>query len=98
MSSFSGPALNHRFSASTSSKDQRKAPRKEVGTDAWIRSGFAVRPCKIVDLSDTGVQITISTAQTVAGTFMFLLSRSGGSGRPARVKWRRGTHIGAEFL
>ena len=94
----SGPALNHRFSLSEKSRDQRKAPRKKMGTDAWIRTGFAVRPCKIVDLSDTGVQITISSAQTVSSTFMFLLSRSAGSGRQARVKWRRGTLIGAEFL
>ena len=95
---YSQPALSYRFSANTSAKDQRKAPRKKVSADAWIRSGFAVRPCKIVDLSDTGVQIRISTAQTVSSNFTFLTSRDAGSGRPARVRWRRGTQIGAEFL
>jgi hypothetical protein len=93
-----GAVLTHRFRAKTSSKDQRRAARVRVGSDAWIRGGFAVLPCKVIDLSDTGVQIRLSTPQVVPDTFTFLTSRSAGSGRSARVKWRRGTQIGAEFL
>ena len=96
--SYFGPALSQKFKSNTRSKDQRRAARKKVGADAWIRNGFAIRPCQIVDLSDTGVQITLSTAQPVSSTFTFLMSRNSGSGRNARVKWRRGTQIGAEFL
>jgi hypothetical protein len=52
----------------------------------------------VVDLSDTGVQITISAAETIPGMFTFLMSRDAGVGRRARVKWRRGSQIGAEFI
>lgn len=96
--SYFGPALSQKFKSNAGSKDQRRAARKKVGADAWIRNGFAIRPCQIVDLSDTGVQIRLSTAQPVSSTFTFLMSRSSGSGRNARVKWRRGTQVGAEFL
>jgi hypothetical protein len=93
-----GAVLSCTFRANTGAKDQRRATRMRVGSDAWIRGGFAVLPCKVIDLSDTGVQIRLSTAQLVPNTFTLLTSRSAGAGRPARVKWRRGTQIGAEFL
>jgi hypothetical protein len=34
----------------------------------------------------------------VPGTFTLLMSRQAGSGRRARVIWRRGSQIGAEFV
>ena len=81
-------------------KEHRKATRKPVGATAWIRldGGFAVRPCKVIDLSDTGVRFTIDAADTVAGMFIFSTSRDTRSGRRARVKWRRGSQIGGEFI
>jgi hypothetical protein len=82
------------------SKNQRRAPRRSLGQDAWIRldGGFATRPCKVTDLSDTGVQITIADAETLRNEFTLLLSRTAGSGRRARIRWRRGSKIGAEFV
>lgn len=55
-------------------KDQRRAIRKKVRAQhAWIRlDGFAVRPCAVVDLSDTGVQIEVGKTQLVPKTFTFL--------------------------
>jgi hypothetical protein len=81
-------------------KDQRRASRRKSGVKAWIGldGGFAVRPCSVIDLSDTGVQITIDAPDSVPSIFNFLMSRTAGSGRRARVKWRRGSQIGAEFL
>ena len=48
-------------------RENRKAPRRKVGTDGWIRleGGFAVRSCKVVDLSTTGVQINVNGAEVV---------------------------------
>lgn len=82
------------------SRDQRKAGRWKSGERAWIRldGGFAVRPCRVIDLSDTGVQISVSAALVVSNTFTFLVSRDAGTGRRARVKWRSGSRIGAEFV
>jgi len=79
-------------------KEQRRASRRKVSTNAWIRldGGFAVRPCSVIDLSDTGVQISVSAAESVPSTFTFVMSRTA-SGRRARVVWRHGSQIGAEF-
>lgn len=81
-------------------KDYRKSRRRNIGARAWIRfdEGFAVRPCRLVDLSETGVRIELDTPQIVAGRFSLLLRRDAAPGRPCRVKWRRGTLIGAEFI
>lgn len=80
-------------------RDQRKATRKKVGANAWIRlgGGFATRPCSVTDISDTGVQITVLDAEPLPNEFSLLMSR-GGAGRRARVKWRRGSKVGAEFI
>jgi hypothetical protein len=87
------------YSTPRKSKDPRAAQRKKLGTTAWIRpdGGFSVRPCTIVDLSDTGVKILIDSPHTVSEQFSLLLSREG-HGRQCRVKWRRGSQIGAKFV
>jgi hypothetical protein len=91
-------SMNSRFgSGGGRSKDHRRASRKKVGSKAWIRDGFAVRPCTLVDLSDTGVQISVGKTEIVPKTFTFLMSRNSPTGRRAQIKWRRGTQIGAEF-
>jgi hypothetical protein len=51
----------------------------------------------VVDLSDTGVQISIDAAKSAPSTATFLTSRTA-VGRRTVVKWRRGSQIGAEFL
>jgi hypothetical protein len=68
--------------------------------NAWIRldGGFAVRSCSVANLSDSGVQISVDAAQTIPSTFTLLMSRNAGKGQRARIKWRRGSQIGAEFL
>jgi hypothetical protein len=80
-------------------KELRKATRRKVSVNGFIRpdGGFAVRPCTIIDLSDTGVQISITEPRSVPNTFTFMTSRTG-TGRRATVKWRRGSQIGAQFL
>jgi hypothetical protein len=52
----------------------------------------------VADLSATGVQITIAGAEALPNEFTLLMSQNAGAGRRARVKWRRGSKIGAEFL
>ena len=87
------------FSTAQKSKDARVATRKKLGSTAWIRpdGGFSERACSVIDLSDTGVKLSIDALQTVSGQFSLLLSREG-QGRKCRVKWRRGSQIGAMFV
>jgi hypothetical protein len=93
-----GHALTHTFSALRKSGDQRTTARRKIGAEGWIRTGFAVRPCRIVDLSETGVRIRLASVASVPKTFALLTSRNAGAGRAAEVKWRRGMEIGAKFV
>ena len=81
-------------------KELRKTPRAAVGSKAWIRfdDGFSVRACRLVDLSGTGIRIVVDAPRDVADRFSLLLSRDAAPGRRCRIKWRKGSEIGAEFV
>jgi hypothetical protein len=81
-------------------REDRKAKRSRSGTKAWIRpdEGFSVRPCVIADLSSTGVQLVVDSPSIVSPTFMLLMTRDARQGHRCRVKWRKGTRLGAEFV
>ena len=97
--SFFATARSH-YLPPTAKKDGRRNSRRRIGTAGWIRldGGFATRPCNVLDLSDTGVRISADGAATITGGFTFLLSRDRGARRRARVKWKQGSQIGAEFV
>ena len=81
-------------------KELRKEPRSKVGHKVWIRfdDGFSVRACKLVDLSGSGIRIKVDAPRDVAGLFSLMMTRNAAPGRRCRVKWRRGSEIGAEFV
>lgn len=87
------------YSTPRKSRDLRAAQRKKLGSKAWIRpdGGFSVQACTVMDLSDTGVRISVDAPQTVSEHFSLLLTREGRA-RKCRVKWRRGSNIGAMFV
>jgi hypothetical protein len=79
-------------------QDKRQSKRKPVDRAAYIRlGGFATRPCTVIDYSDSGVRISVDNAASVPAGFTLLFSKDS-EGRSARVKWRRGNQIGAEFI
>jgi hypothetical protein len=80
-------------------KEKRRSTRRLIRTEASIRfgGGFAARPCTVLDLSDIGVRIALAGSDEVPEAFTLFQSR-GAKGRAARVKWRRGNQIGAEFV
>lgn len=82
------------------SRDARKAGRVPVGTKAWIRfdDGFSVRACRVVDRSSRGVRLMVEAPHDVADQFRLLLTRSAAPGTRCRIKWRKGSEIGAEFV
>ena len=79
--------------------NKRRASRVKSGASAWLRldGGFAMRPCQVLDVSDTGVRIAVDPALRVPNDFVIVLSQ-GGQGRRAFVKWRNATQIGAQFV
>jgi hypothetical protein len=79
--------------------NKRRASRVKSGASAWLRldGGFAMRPCQLLDVSDTGVRIAVDPALRVPNDFVIVLSQ-GGQGRRVHVKWRNATQIGAQFV
>jgi hypothetical protein len=78
--------------------NRRAAPRRGCNGDAWIRleGSFGIWHCQLLNLSQTGVRLSIANAHKIPNTFILLLSKDS-AGRLAHVKWRRGTQIGAEY-
>jgi len=77
--------------------DRRAALRRGYNDDAWIRvGGSLLRQCRVIDLSRTGVRLKITNADRIPDTFTLILSKNS-IGRPARLKWRCRTQIGAEY-
>jgi len=93
-------SLATKFNLRQASRDNRKSARTSHQTKAWIRldGGFAVRPCVLVDLSNTGARLRVEAPQVVPKQISLLLSRYSVKGRRCQVKWRRGVHVGVEFL
>jgi hypothetical protein len=83
-----------------SDKDRRKGKRRSLGSQGWVRMdrSFAVLPCKILETSDTGVRISLDRSEGLTDEFTLLATRSATSGRRAKVKWRRGLQVGAQFV
>jgi hypothetical protein len=79
--------------------DRRRAPRRACDISAWIRAEgcFATLPCRVLDLSQTGVRLEIADAYRTPTRFVLLWSKNR-TGIHATMKWRRSNQIGAEFL
>jgi PilZ domain len=82
----------------TAREDKRRAPRRGYNVTAWIRQEdrFGVHECRVLDLSRSGVRLALVDAYRVPESFVLFLVKNG-RGQQARVKWRRGTLIGAGF-
>jgi hypothetical protein len=81
-------------------QNRRAASRHRYdGCDTWIQAeGSLTRPCQVLDLSRTGIRLAVSNADSLPNTFTVMLSKSSGGYRPARVRWRHGNEVGAEFF
>jgi PilZ domain-containing protein len=77
--------------------ERRRSARSTIAARAWIRldDGFAVRPCRVIDLSPTGARLSVEGE--ITKSFAFLQSLNS-AGRKARIKWRRGNQVGIEFI
>jgi hypothetical protein len=80
--------------------EQRQVPRHRVHCPAWVDvgDGAHVRSCKLWDVSDTGVRITIDAPHEVPMEFSLILSADGGIRRRCRIIWRSDNQIGARYL
>lgn len=80
--------------------ERRDSPRLAVKYPAYVREDFGARPrrCTIVDISTTGIGLSLDRDRDWPQEFLFQLSETGRSTRRCRVMWRSGRRIGARFL
>jgi PilZ domain-containing protein len=92
------PGPDHQWPQSRR-QERRRSPRRNSNTAGWIRldGSFAIRECKLVDVSTAGVRLCIPFAGKIPGTFTLLFSKKA-QGHRVRVVWRRGNQIGAKFV
>jgi hypothetical protein len=83
-------------------KENRRAAlrhRYDDGSSTRIQvEGSLTRSCQVLDLSRTGVRLAVTNAHSLPNIFTLMLSNNSGGYRTARVKWRRGNEVGAEFF
>ena len=91
---------NERQSFGGLTKDRRKIKRRSPRSQAWVRfeGSFAVRAYDVIDISNGGVRLVMNRPDSLSGEFTLMTSRTDSCRRRARILWRRGTQIGAEFL
>lgn len=82
----------------TTREDKRRAPRRGYNVNAWIRqeNRFGFHECRVLDLSRSGARLALVDAYRIPESFVLFLAKHD-AGQQARVKWRRGSQIGAEF-
>jgi PilZ domain-containing protein len=90
---------NHQQRPQNVRQDRRRSPRRNLDTAGWIRldGSFAIRECKIVDVSTAGVRLCIPFAGKIPETFTLLFSKNA-QGHRVRIVWRRSNQIGAKFV
>lgn len=77
-----------------------RVPRRQVDKEAWIvlDNSFALRPCKIVDMSDQGARLDLDAADRLPKFFSLTFSRSSRAGRRCEIRWKRGRTVGVKFV
>lgn len=77
-----------------------RVPRRKVDKEAWIvlENSFALRPCKIVDMSEQGARLELDAAERLPKFFDLTFSRGSRAGRRCEIRWRRGRTVGVKFV
>lgn len=77
-----------------------RPPRARRNQEAWLVAdeGFALRPCKVTDLSDGGARLELDVAERLPKFFRLIFSRTTRAGPQCEMRWRRGRSVGVKFL
>jgi hypothetical protein len=81
-------------------RDNRRSPRRVVVEDAWIidkRGGWSLIDCIIRDISAGGAKLEIDPTLEIPTCFDLLLEKELQI-IPVRIRWRRRSFMGVEFM
>jgi hypothetical protein len=79
--------------------EQRRSPRANVQFPAWldIGNGSALRDCTVLDVSEDGARIRVTSPAELPREFYLVLSKKG-TRRRSRLTWRSGGEVGVSYL
>jgi hypothetical protein len=71
-----------------------------VDRRAWLVTDrdFGLRPCTVVDMSDTGARLKIGETERLPRHFGLTFSPSTRDGLRCEIRWRRGRSVGLRFV
>jgi hypothetical protein len=80
--------------------EQRRSMREQVNFPAWIELGLRSqrRDCTVLDVSDGGARIALSSRDAPSKEFWLVFSKDGTRRRRCRVIWRSADQIGVSYL
>jgi hypothetical protein len=80
--------------------EQRRSRREPVYFPAWIASDADLQwhPCTVLDVSDGGARIMLSSRTRVPKEFWLVLTRDGTRRRRCEIAWRSDDQIGVSYL
>ena len=80
--------------------EQRRSLREHVQFPAWIDIGDGSQPrnCTVLDVSEDGARIMLSSTAELPKEFWLVLTKDGTRRRHCRMVWRTETQIGVEYL
>jgi hypothetical protein len=80
--------------------EQRRSIREQVQFPAWIGTGDNAQPreCTVVDVSDGGARIMVSSPIDLPREFWLLFTRDGKRRRRCRIAWQSDGQIGVAYL
>ncbi len=81
-------------------RQKTRPSRRRADKQAWLVADgdFALRPCTVVDMSDTGAKLTVDQSDRLPKHFNLTFSRGSRSGFRCEVRWKRGRSIGVKFV
>ena len=80
--------------------EQRRSMREHVHFPAWIEigDGSTRRECTVLDVSDGGARIMVSSLVRLPPEFWLVLSKDGSRRRRCRSVWRSDEQVGVTYL
>jgi PilZ domain len=80
--------------------ERRRSIREQVQIPAWIDAcdGSQLRSCAIVDVSESGARIMVSSPALLPKDFWLVLTKDGMKRRLCRMVWCTDTQVGVKYL
>lgn len=77
-----------------------RPPRTKRNQQAWLVAdeSFALRPCRVIDLSDDGARLELDESERLPKSFRLIFSRDTRAGPRCELRWRRGRSAGVKFV